>query len=400
MNSGEKNARIVCRMKSVEATRVIPSRCATSAATVDLPVPVEPPISTIDRHVELLQVRRAAAGGRPRARPRLAEHLAREHVEALERRPTARRARRGRARSARASSYAGRPGRRSRSARAPSGPSSTAARRSPSGSGSPWRGCDITATPTGSERRAAPRRARSPTTSFAGEHDADAARERVLGDDVDRGGLHLDEVRVGLDRTSSRAARRGRRGSPRRARRRRRGARRRSRPAVNTATRPSSGSAPRPQTPAATRRPLDDDGRRSSRRYVLRYGSTLVPAPDDEHAPVDGDRRDRGAARRRRRTTSGARSAARRAPSATFETKTRAREPAARAAAADRRHARRARRSRGGRTRRAGPAARERDEVVDGRRRLDELGLGRAAAAHRDDDDVAVAREQTTRGAR
>ena len=32
-----------------------------------------------------------------------------------------------------------------------------------------------------------------------GEHDARAARERVLGDDVDRGRLHLDEIRVGVD---------------------------------------------------------------------------------------------------------------------------------------------------------------------------------------------------------
>ena len=31
-------------MKSVDATRVMPSRCATSAATVDFPVPVEPPL--------------------------------------------------------------------------------------------------------------------------------------------------------------------------------------------------------------------------------------------------------------------------------------------------------------------------------------------------------------------
>ena len=34
-------------MKSVEVSRVMPSRCATSDATVDLPVPVVPPISTI-----------------------------------------------------------------------------------------------------------------------------------------------------------------------------------------------------------------------------------------------------------------------------------------------------------------------------------------------------------------
>ena len=43
MNSREKNARIVWRMKSVEVTRVIPSRWAASVASVDLPVPVAPP---------------------------------------------------------------------------------------------------------------------------------------------------------------------------------------------------------------------------------------------------------------------------------------------------------------------------------------------------------------------
>ena len=44
MNSCEKNARIVCRTKSVDVTRVIPRRYAISVATVDLPVPVAPPI--------------------------------------------------------------------------------------------------------------------------------------------------------------------------------------------------------------------------------------------------------------------------------------------------------------------------------------------------------------------
>jgi hypothetical protein len=43
MNSWEKNARIVCRMKSVDVTRVMPSRYAISVATVDFPVPVAPP---------------------------------------------------------------------------------------------------------------------------------------------------------------------------------------------------------------------------------------------------------------------------------------------------------------------------------------------------------------------
>ena len=46
MNSSEKNARIVCRMKSVDVTRVMPSRCAASVAIVDLPVPVAPPTSS------------------------------------------------------------------------------------------------------------------------------------------------------------------------------------------------------------------------------------------------------------------------------------------------------------------------------------------------------------------
>ena len=36
----------------------------------------------------------------------------------------------------------------------------------------------------------------------------------------------------------------------------------------------------------------------------------------------------------------------------------------------------------------------ERDELCDSRRRLDDLRLGRPAAAHRDDDDVAVTGEQ------
>jgi hypothetical protein len=47
MNSFEKNARMVCRMKSVDVTRVMPSRYAASVATVDLPVPVAPPTSTM-----------------------------------------------------------------------------------------------------------------------------------------------------------------------------------------------------------------------------------------------------------------------------------------------------------------------------------------------------------------
>jgi hypothetical protein len=47
MNASEKNARIVWRTKSVDVTRVIPSRCATSVVIVDFPVPVAPPTRMI-----------------------------------------------------------------------------------------------------------------------------------------------------------------------------------------------------------------------------------------------------------------------------------------------------------------------------------------------------------------
>ncbi len=45
MNASEKNARIVWRTKSVDVTRLIPSRWATSVVIVDFPVPVAPPTS-------------------------------------------------------------------------------------------------------------------------------------------------------------------------------------------------------------------------------------------------------------------------------------------------------------------------------------------------------------------
>ena len=92
-------------------------------------------------------------------------------------------------------------------------------------------------------------------------------------------------------------------------------------------------------------------------------------------------------------TTSGLRSAASRAPSATFETNTApASPPPARrqpivgtpASAAISRWSDAACR----------PARESAISSSSGRRRLDDLGLRRPAAAHRDDDDVAVAREQ------
>ena len=60
MNFCEKKARIVWRTKSVEVTRVMPSRCATSVATVDLPVPVAPPTRSTMGQIELAQRLEAA----------------------------------------------------------------------------------------------------------------------------------------------------------------------------------------------------------------------------------------------------------------------------------------------------------------------------------------------------
>ena len=44
MRSIEKKARMTWRTMSVEATRVMKSRCATSVASVLLPTPVAPPM--------------------------------------------------------------------------------------------------------------------------------------------------------------------------------------------------------------------------------------------------------------------------------------------------------------------------------------------------------------------
>src|SRR4051794_12968432 len=94
-------------MKSVDVTRVMPSRCATSVATDDLPVPVAPPTSR--------------TSGRSSSTDGLWQERKEGLVETL------------------------------------------------------------------------------PDEIVRGEHDAAAVRERVLGDEVDRSTLHLDEVRVGVD---------------------------------------------------------------------------------------------------------------------------------------------------------------------------------------------------------
>ena len=89
MNSREKNARIVCRMKSVDVTRVIPSRCAASVASVDLPVPVAPPTSRSDRELEVRSACRRRsrrivrpASGSPRTSPAMSASRSRSSSRA------------------------------------------------------------------------------------------------------------------------------------------------------------------------------------------------------------------------------------------------------------------------------------------------------------------------------
>ena len=78
---------------------------------------------------------------------------------------------------------------------------------SPSGSGYACLGCVTPLTFAGTScehRRVEIAVARDHVV--AGEHDAHAVRERVLGDDVDRRAFQLDEVRVGVDPSRSRAS--------------------------------------------------------------------------------------------------------------------------------------------------------------------------------------------------
>ena len=125
---------------------------------------------------------------------------------------------------------------------------------------------------------------------------------------------------------------------------------------------------------------------------MLKCESTSCPAPTTRTRAVDAIG-GIAAPLESKTTTSGPRSAASRAPSSTFETKTAPASPPPAAAAADRRHAG----ERGDLEVVGGgvpPRARELDEVGDASAALDHLRLGGPAAAHRDDDDVTVAREQ------
>ena len=83
MNAGEKNARIVCRMKSVDVTRVIPSRWAASVAIVDFPSG-RAADEQDDRDVELAERMELPQAPHRAAALRLAEHLGGELAEPVE----------------------------------------------------------------------------------------------------------------------------------------------------------------------------------------------------------------------------------------------------------------------------------------------------------------------------
>ena len=238
---------------------MIPSRQAASVATVDLPVPVAPPTSTISGVVHLPEVvvePQPAAGALALL---AAEHLDGELLEPVERERLLAAARRGRARCAAPPGRRARRRLRRRSARGPSGPSSTAAppgrraarRRAsarssghvpsasaPRASGPPLEGgatrlpgrgrypegarvraevcrkCDVSSS-CGLRLLRRSRQlleggvevalARQREHLVVGEHDRDAALGGGLGDDVDRGGLDLDDVDVGVECARGRA---------------------------------------------------------------------------------------------------------------------------------------------------------------------------------------------------
>ena len=394
MNSGEKNARIVCRMKSVEVTRVMPSRCATSAATVDLPVPVEPPISRMIGTSS--DCRSASRRRRPTARSRLllAEDLARELVETLDldrpRSPALRQVELDPPRELVrvVGEHAG-----CDRGRAPSGPSSTAGRRHRAaaarraGAAScPHRRAARAAARRGPRR---PRRSRASTTRIA-------MRERVLGDDVDRRRLQLDQISVGIDRDRARSSL-----AVREVRRDMNDVGVEVRDVARTGGEDGDPAlrAARLQPQRGARSRVDRRRRRSAGGRCSGTSSPVVPAPDDEDAPVDVDRRDRRAAAVEDDDVRSAAATASRAPSATFETNTApASPPPARrqpivgtpASAAISRWSEAAWR----------PA---RDSATSsstvGGISI-ELRLRRPATSHRDDDDVAVARRAAARGAR
>ncbi len=397
MNSSEKKARIVCRMKSVDVTRVMPRRCATSAATVDLPVPVDPPISTINGTSSACRSASRRSRSTARSPSCVSQRLARELVEPCEvdgalaalgeidldapreavgaircdpdgdQRPRHQALRIGKLRVAERQRIAvARPAHQA-AIRAGARSSSTASR-------SPVERHDV----------------------VRGEHDAAVVRERVLGDHVDRRRLDLDEIRIGIERGEL-ACERG--------------------PVTEVGRHVHDvGFEMRDVTPSCREdrhAPLERLDRTEAQRHGqgalhlavnrehevgdeppvrVQVRVRVLLRADDEDPPVRRHRRDRRSAAVEDHQVG---RAGRREPRAGRDVRGRdgAGQPAARTSTADRRHpgdGRRLEVVRGG----VAPRPRSGDELVDGRRPVDQLRLGRPATPHRDDDHGTVALEQ------
>ena len=250
------------------------------------------------------------------------------------------------------------------------------------------------AQPPAARAASSARRAPGDDDLVVGEHDLRAARERMLGDDVDRRRLELDEVRVGVDASRARRASSVAlaRGCATRGRRRRRDARRRGAGREDgdaAAERLDAGAAASDETSVArrvghrqTRSLIERAVRVQARRGRARRGCARDVAIGGIAAPLPS-----------KTTTSGSSDAASRAPSSTFDANgAPAMPPPARrqpivgtpASAAVSRWSDAACR----------PERESATRSSTRRRRLDQLRLRRPAPAHRDDDDAPVAREQ------
>ena len=260
----------------------------------------------------------------------------------------------------------------------------------------------------GPRARAAPRRgrARRPRSRRGRPRSRET---RLLGDQVDRRRLQLDDADVGVDpleispqdcrsarfrdaattssRWSSRAAAGGEDGGPAAGERLDR---------LAAADRTGSRAGPSAPAAAATSSLIVRTRSLISARYGLRPEFEVV---GDQDPRAGGDRRDRGAAAVEDDQVG--RAAGGQAGALEHVRDERSLRRARRRSGGSRRSARlRAPRSRGGPRRRGGRRA----SGPGGRRAvgadLDHLGLGRAAAPHRDDDDVALRGRAAGRGGR
>ena len=223
----------------------------------------------------------------------------------------------------------------------------------------------------------------------------------MLGDDVDRGRLQLDDADVGVDGVELAFEPRPV-GEALRCEDHVLEVVERSRPGREHGRPPAVQRLGRPQAQLEPKRTAAErfggrghlgahrqDEIADQRPERVQPGVEIVR---DEDADAAGDRRDRGSAAVEDDDVG----AELRGQPGALEHRRRERrpcEPAAAATAPDRRHAREHRDLqvvRGG----VATGARQRQEVVERRRSLDHLGLGRAPAAHRDDDDLPVASEQ------